>query len=76
MSDGGVAKLADAPDLGSDAERRVGSSPSTPTIMIIDDPYDTTNLPDKAKVIEWYERVLSSRSKCQGVIVGSIRIRY
>jgi len=31
-SDAGVAKLADAPDLGSGAARRGGSSPSTRTI--------------------------------------------
>jgi len=29
----GVAKLADAPDLGSGAARRGGSSPSTRTIV-------------------------------------------
>lgn len=32
MSDAGVAELADAPDLGSGALRRGGSSPSTRTI--------------------------------------------
>ena len=31
----GVAKLADAPDLGSGAARRGGSSPSTRTTLII-----------------------------------------
>ena len=31
----GVAKLVDAPDLGSGALRRGGSSPSTRTIVII-----------------------------------------
>jgi hypothetical protein len=33
----GVAKLADAPDLGSGAARHVGSSPSTRTFLEVMD---------------------------------------
>jgi hypothetical protein len=32
----GVAELADAPDLGSGAARRGGSSPFTRTIFVVD----------------------------------------